>query len=151
MRNHLLEHALSYSALGWYVLPLRERGKEPFSKLAPQGFKSATTDPDKITEWWDAYPNLNVGIACAMSGLVVYDVDERNGGTMDGLATTLTIRTGDGFHLYYEAQDGIHYPGKLRQGVDIKFNGYVVAPPSIHPSGQIYRVVSADLQRRAAA
>ncbi len=149
--NKMLEYALSYIAEGWYILPLNPKGKEPFSQYARNGFKSATNNPDLAIQWWSAHPHLNIGIACAMSGLVVYDVDERNGGTIEGLSPTLTIRTGNGFHFYYEAKADAKYPGKLRQGVDIKFNGYVVAPPSIHPSGHIYRVVSADVKRGIAA
>ena len=86
-----------------------------------------------------------------MSGLVVFDVDERSGGTPQGFAPTLTVRTGNGFHFYYEVKDGATFPGKYRQGVDIKYNGYVVAPPSIHPSGLVYRVVSPSVKRRAVA
>jgi len=149
--NKMLEYALSYIAEGWYVLPLNPKGKEPFTKYAPHGFKSATNDPNLAIKWWSAHPDLNIGIACAKSGLVVFDVDERSGGTTQGLAPTLTIRTGNGFHFYYEAKADARFPGKLRQGVDIKFNGYVVAPPSIHPSGEIYRVVSPDVRRRVAA
>jgi len=32
------------------------------------------------------------------------------------------------------------FPGKWREGVDIKWNGYVVAAPSKHPSGSYYLV-----------
>lgn len=149
--NKTLEHALSYIAEGWYILPLKERDKIPYFPFAPQGYKSASNDPNDAIRWWGKEPNLNIGISCAISGLVVFDVDERSGGTPQGLAPTLTIRTGNGFHFYYQAKEGATYPGKYRQGVDIKFNGYVVAPPSIHPSGQIYRVVSPTMQRRAVA
>ena len=82
---------------------------------------------------------------------MVFDVDERSDGTTQGLPTTLTIRTGNGFHFYYDAKPDARFPGKLRQGVDIKFNGYVVAPPSVHPNGEIYRVISPDVRRRVAA
>ncbi|NDC49061.1 MAG: hypothetical protein EBZ61_08305 [Micrococcales bacterium] len=149
--NKILEHALSYIAQGWFVLPLQEKGKEPFFKFAPNGYKSATNDPNLAIKWWSARPNLNIGIACAPSGLVVFDVDERSGGTTQGLAPTLTVRTGNGYHFYYDTADDAHFPGKYRQGIDIKHNGYVVAPPSIHPSGHVYRVVSPTVKRRRAA
>ena len=150
MTTHL-EHALSYIAEGWYVLPLKKRDKVPYFPFAPHGYKSATNDTDVAIRWWKAEPDLNIGIACAMSGLVVFDVDERSGGTPQGFAPTLTVRTGNGFHFYYEAKDDATFPGKYRQGVDIKHNGYVVAPPSIHPSGEVYRVVSPTVKRRAVA
>lgn len=149
--NKILEHALSYIAEGWFVLPLQERSKEPFFKFAPQGYKSATNDPYLAIKWFEKNPHLNLGIACAMSRLVVFDVDHRSGGNPQGLAPTLTIQTGDGFHFYYDAKPGAKFPGKLRQGVDIKFNGYVVAPPSIHPNGSPYKVITQDVKRRVAA
>ncbi|NDE71961.1 MAG: hypothetical protein EB054_04580, partial [Actinobacteria bacterium] len=87
-------------------------------------------------------PLLNIGIACAPSNLVVFDVDYRNGGTTDGLELdTFTVATGDGLHLYYQAPVGATFGGKLRQGVDIKFNGYVVTAGSVHENGKFYEVV----------
>jgi hypothetical protein len=70
-----------------------------------------------------------------------FDVDYRNGGTTQGLDTnTFTVETGDGLHLYYQATAPT-YPGKLRDGVDIKFNGYVVTAGSLHENGKFYEVV----------
>ncbi|MBX9772381.1 MAG: DUF3987 domain-containing protein, partial [Candidatus Obscuribacterales bacterium] len=50
----------------------------------------------------------------------------------------------DGRHLIYlappEALNGeIVFKDKMCPGVDIKFRGYIVAPPSIHPNGKQYR------------
>jgi len=42
--------------------------------------------------------------------------------------------------IYYYASSEMSFPGKYREGVDIKWNGYVVAAPSVHPSGSIYQV-----------
>ena len=54
---------------------------------------------------------------------------------------TYTVQTGDGFHLYYKANTADSYRGKLIDGIDIKFKGYVAAAPSIHPSGARYTVI----------
>jgi hypothetical protein len=35
---------------------------------------------------------------------------------------------------------GLTPPGKLADGIDIKYRGYVVAPPSIHANGKAYKV-----------
>jgi hypothetical protein len=150
-RNEVLEHALAYTSLGWFVLPLTPKDKTPFTRLAPRGFKSASNDPRQALEWFGKRPHLNIGIACAMSGLVVFDVDFRNGGTIEDLNSTLIVKTGNGFHYYYEHTEGFKYPGKLRNGVDIKFNGYVVAAPSIHPSGAKYERFSELLPQRFAS
>ena len=86
--------------------------------------------------------NINIGIACQTSGLVVFDIDFRNGGeVLPEFTPTYTVQTGDGFHLYYKANATDQYRGKLIDGIDIKFKGYVAAAPSIHPSGARYTVI----------
>jgi hypothetical protein len=36
----------------------------------------------------------------------------------------------------------MQFKGKLMSGIDIKHKGYVVLPPSIHPSGTQYKIVN---------
>lgn len=140
------EIATAYAERGWYVLPCYPRQKVPFFPIAKRGYKSASNKPATVKKWFEKSPSLNIGIACAPSNLVVFDVDFRNGGTTDGLdLETFTVRTGDGLHLYYKAQEGVSYPGKLRDGVDIKFNGYVVTAGSLHENGKFYEVIK-DIQ-----
>jgi hypothetical protein len=85
--------ALAYATRGWPVLPLhsvqngrctcgaaacRSTGKHP---RTANGIKDATTDLEQIKQWWACWPEANIGIATgAASGLVVVDVDPRNGG-----------------------------------------------------------------------
>ena len=134
--------AIAYAMRGWKVLPVTPREKTPFFPIAKAGYKSATNNPAEVALWFRQEIELNFGIACAPSKLVVFDVDFRNGGDTQGLnLDTFTVRTGDGLHLYYKAS-GESFAGKLRQGVDIKFNGYVVAPTSIHPNGAMYEVIN---------
>ena len=52
-------------------------GKHPMSS---NGFKAATTDFAQISDWISAFPNCNLGVNLKDSGLVVIDVDPRNGG-----------------------------------------------------------------------
>jgi len=136
------EMAVSYAMRGWFVLPVYPNDKRPFFPLAPNGYKSASNDVATVEKWFASNPHLNIGIACAPSGLVVMDVDFRNGGTNQGLESqTFTVATGDGLHYYYSAPVGSHFAGKLRDGVDIKYNGYVVAGGSTHPNGKFYEVI----------
>jgi hypothetical protein len=134
--------AIAFAMRGWKVLPIAPKAKIPYFPLAKNGYKSATDDTEKIASWFRTEVQLNFGVACAPSKLVVFDVDYRNGGDVCGLnLDTFTVRTGNGLHLYYSVNDAT-FGGKLRQGVDIKFNGYVVAPTSIHPSGAVYEVTN---------
>ena len=133
-------YALSYALLGFHVLALQNKSKRPHSMLSKEGLYSASNDPTKVLSWFIKYPNINIGLACQPSGVVVFDVDLRNGGSTDGLLPTRTIKTGNGYHYYYKADPSMSFPGKFRQGIDIKWRGYVVAAPSIHPSGSTYEV-----------
>jgi hypothetical protein len=81
------------------------------------------------------------------AGLLVLDVDPRHGGDdsvadLPPLPPTREAATGGGGrHLYYRAGVKIRCSaGRLGPGLDVRGEGgYVVAPPSVHPSGQLYR------------
>lgn len=148
----LHDAALDYAARGWAVFPLKERDKVP---AVAGGFKVATTDEDEIDGAWEHRPALNVGIATgSMSGgLIVIDLDVHEERGEDGtdalwewerehgeLPETVSAKTGSGgVHLYYQANTPISSSVNTALGVDVRAEGgYVVAPPSVHPSGQPY-------------
>ncbi len=69
----MLQAALALAARWLHVFPCAARGKHP---AIENGFKSATTDPAVIGEWWRRNPDLNIGIAAgAISGIFVLDID----------------------------------------------------------------------------
>ncbi|MEU9406196.1 bifunctional DNA primase/polymerase [Streptomyces sp. NPDC048281] len=155
----MVEHALLY-AQRWSIIPLT--GKMPAIPRAHDpghpckgecgqhghGYHDATRDPDQIRAWWDRYPTAGIGLPCAPNGLAVIDIDPRNGGqtTLCQLeaehgplpGTLMQLTGGDGLHLVY-THPGTELPGKLGPGIDVKSNGYIVAAPSLHPSGTRYR------------
>lgn len=135
----MLYEALEYALKQWEIFPLVPRQKRP---LTAHGFEDATSNPEQIERWWRATPDANIGLRLP-EGTICIDVDPRNGGSLDALGElpeTLTARTGgDGWHLLfrYHGKPG----GKVRgvPGVDVKTRkGYIVAAPSIHPSGGRY-------------
>jgi len=165
--------ALEYARRGWWVLPLhtpapgggcscRNRdctnpGKHPRTR---NGLNDATVNLDRISSWWEMYPNANIGIACGPSGLVVVDVDPRHGGDEswrdvvsklgDHLRDTCIAQTGGGGeHYLYTCPpaetvtsfaNSDKFTGPLGAGVDVRAQGgYIVAPPSIHASGALYQ------------
>ena len=146
--NQRLVMAIRYASRGWAVLPCRPSGKEPAIR---GGFKAATTEKRAIVAAWTGQSAANVGIATgAMSGLVVLDVDPRNEGDASlaelerihgPLPITATVETGGGGrHFYFAAPEGAVRSGVLADGLDIKADGgYVIAPPSVHPDGGVYR------------
>jgi hypothetical protein len=93
----------------------------------------------------------NVGV-CTGEGLVVLDIDPRNGGMQTlaqyvyaygSLPDTWTVRTGSGgWHYYFKGQ----CKSFTLEGIDVQSTGkMVVAPPSVHASGNIYEwIISPD-------
>jgi len=159
----LSDAALTYARSGWFIIPLKPGSKSP---LTPHGVYDATTDEQQIQRWWSAQPNANIGLACGASGVVVIDIDPRNGAPADISAILEVLQIpvqepvlisqtgGNGYHLFFrlpsaEEQSIIEISRRgLPPGVDIKSeNGYVVLPPSIHPNGQLYRWVNATQPR----
>ena len=124
-------------------MPLKAKKKDPHFDLIKNAYLGATTDEALIEFWFDVDPTANIGIACITSGLVVFDVDFRNGGEiLEEFGETYTVQTGDGFHYYYQASPSLTFKGSLEAGIDIKHKGYVAAAPSIHPNGKIYTVIN---------
>ena len=127
-------------------MPLKPKMKDPHFDLIKGAYLGATTDKKLINFWFDVDPKANIGIACVTSGLLVLDVDFRNGGAyIDEMGETYTVKTGDGFHYYYQAPKNLNVRGMIETGIDVKYKGYVVAASSIHPNGHIYNVVN-DIQ-----
>jgi hypothetical protein len=134
--------AIDLADRGWSVMPLLPNSKEPHFDLCRRAYLSATTDKKLINFWFDFDANINLGIGCYQSGLVVFDIDYRNGGKLLSIfKPTYTVQTGDGLHLYYKANPTDVFKGKLIDGIDIKWKGYVATAPSIHPSGARYTVM----------
>lgn len=139
-----LAQARRYLDLGWSVIPLR-RDKRPY--LPWQTYQTRRPDPDELSSWWQRWPEANVGVVTGtVSGILVLDTDGPDGeAALAGrhLPPTPTARTGKGIHRYYR-HPGRHVPNAVRllNGVDLRADGgYVVAPPSVHPSGKHYEWV----------
>lgn len=124
--------------------------KHPIASLVPNGVENATTDPSLVREWWALWPDANIGIATGdISGVIVLDIDAQHGGALSltnleakngKLPETWTVHTGGGgLHLYFEYVEGIRNRVGVVPGIDIRSDkGYVVAPPSLHISGNRY-------------
>jgi len=137
----LLDYALRYADLGWYVIPVR-RDKKPVDGY---GLNSATKDPAVIRNIWAQHPNAGIAIACEKSGLVVLDIDPRNGGR-ESLAqleaeygviysAIASVTQSGGEHRVFKAEPGATYPGTLGAGLDVKHRGYILVEPSQGESG----------------
>jgi hypothetical protein len=142
--------ALAYLDRGWGVIPVESRGKRPL--LRWEEFQRRLPLPKEVREWFRRWPNANLGIVTGrISGLAVVDVDPRHGGA-EALAAlerayallpaTVEVQTGGGGrHLYFSSsRESLRSRVALAPGVDLRAEGgLVVAPPSIHASGGLYR------------
>jgi len=148
----LLEHALEYARHGWSVFPCN-LDKGPKTR---NGFHDASNDLEQIRKWWTRWPDASIGAPTGpVNGWWVLDVDKKPGGP-DGfvsladlekkygkLPSTMKQRTGGGGSQYFFKWNGraIHNSaGKVAAGVDVRGDGgYVILPPSPHPSGGFYK------------
>lgn len=143
--DDLCAEALALAACGWAVFPCLECGPRAKAPYTAHGHHEATTDPGQIRQWWSRWPRAMIG-APVPPGLLVLDLDPRNGGRLDALPplpVTLTAWSGrgdGGRHFYFTRPPGTFTSTRLPPGWDLKASGYCILPPSLHPAtGQPYR------------
>jgi putative DNA primase/helicase len=158
--NQKLEYALTYAYFGFPVFPVhsptndggcscgklncKSIGKHPITK---NGFKDATTDEQQIRKWWDEWPNANIGMPMGReTGLFALDIDEGGEDELKKhpqLPHSIQSRTGSGGrHIFFFIPRHKEIKNRTRflPGLDIRGeDGYVVVPPSIHESGEMYK------------
>jgi hypothetical protein len=105
--------ALDLAALGWHILPLSPASKRPLGNCGAcrprhglaahlahacpclaaggwcHGVRAATTDPARITTWWQRESRAVPGVAAGPSGLVLVDIDAHTDQLPPRLATGL--------------------------------------------------------------
>jgi hypothetical protein len=143
----MIAPALKWAARGLPVFPLLPKSKIPYA--GTRGFKDATRDESSIREWWTEKPRSNIGISTG-DGFFVVDLDGPDAqqwfvksiGRHGGYDPTLVTKTARGWHLFFWAPVDIpNSTSLLAPHVDVRGNGgYVVAAPSIHPSGIKYKL-----------
>jgi hypothetical protein len=134
--------AISLARFGWPVFPCQPGGKAPCTL---NGVKGATTDLKQVEQWWNSWPNANVGLATGGAGPGVLDFDYnkpkylpaaeayeilKTAGLLNGVGPIVRTRSG-GWHLYFkggEAHNSAHIQG---YSVDYRgVGGYVITAPS---------------------
>lgn len=137
-------------------------GKHPLSR---HGLHDATVDPFEIESAWRRWPRANVGLVTGV-GFDALDMDyavnpetsevvkngaielddyvDRHGFQWDGIdfETLPMQRTGSGGMQWLFAPAGTRNRAGMLPGIDWRGeDGYIVAPPSLHPCGKHYEWV----------
>lgn len=139
----------AYLDRGWYLFPINLKTKSPCIK---DNLNRASNDLEQTRKWASEFPACGWAVSLAKSGLVCVDVDTRKGGMeawqeMIGEhnePVTLKQKTGsDGLHYVFEADSGYGYTSKIRDGIDVKHNGYILLCPTKNlKTGKSYRWLS---------
>jgi replicative DNA helicase len=153
------EIALSYLRKGWAVIPIKSPSmvnsnmdQKEFIRqckiplISWKEFQDRLPTIQEVAEWFDKWPDANIGIVTGKkSNLVVFDLDSDGAveyaDNQGGFPETVKVKTGKGYHVYLQYPDFEVRGSVKQQGLDIDIRadgGYVVAPPSIHGSGNVY-------------
>lgn len=155
-----LDYAQLFTSLGIAVIPLKHRSKEPESVLMGgtwEQYRHELPTVSKVNQWlgsdWQNY-----GVVAGWENLVIIDIDDpetlivwmdyyktyvEKYNVLDGVP--FMVRTSRGAHIYVKSPNAGKANRKLR-GIDVKYNGYVVGPMSIHPSGVTYLPQNTEYQ-----
>jgi len=152
--NLILQAALEYVRLGFYLLPLQPRSKEPYFALLPRVKGEAKwkplsehpADEAEVRRWFEYDPECNIGILCStpftVGGtrgyLVAADFDRPAPWGRYPLGTAPRFSGKRGPNVLYLSEKPLRCCAFTYGDIKGK-GGYVVVPPSIHPDGPIYQ------------
>lgn len=137
-----------YRKLGFSIIPLRFKSKEPLIQWLE--FQERKPTDDELKRWF-SNGSVNVAVVCgSISGNpAVLDFDSLDafqrffGKTPEELAEeTLVVKTARGYHVYFRSAKALRTFKIPELNMEVKGDGsYVAAPPSIHPSGSTYEFI----------
>lgn len=150
--------ARRWRAMGQSVIPIKYKDKRP-DLFQWEPYKETLPTDTELVNWFSTGDH-NIGIITGVNNLVVLDFDDEqtyakfvlyseklsNKKRFD-IHVTYKVRSARGWHIYFY----LPYPQRNLhvKGLDIKGKwGYVLTPPSVHPSGVRY---SADNPRATIA
>jgi Trp operon repressor len=135
----LIREAIALRRLGWGVLPLKPASKVPL--VSWRELQRRRLEEHEIISLFERHPDANIGVVTGrVSQLLVLDCDAPEIVQRLGVSETPIAETARGRHYYFELpKANIRSVAGIAEGLDIRAEGgYVVAPPSVHPSGKRY-------------
>jgi len=138
--TRVLSAALDWHDAGYTPIPCLPRSKR--AAIRWQRWQDQRPPRWQVRTWFWGYQCRNLAVLCGVAGLVVLDFDKRpeyfRWRRRCGIETFTTC-TARGFHVYVRA-DNLPARSFALDGIDVKTTGYVLAPPSTHPTGVSYEV-----------
>lgn len=125
------------------IIPIAKGSKKPLVYWKP--YQEECPSSEEITQWKANFPGCNWAVVTGkISGVAVLDCDSQEAYDFaqgKGFPAAPTVKTGRGYHIYFKHKDGIRGLQSVAGRKDIQLKsdgGYVLIPPSIHPSGAAY-------------
>lgn len=137
-------------AAGVNVIPVLPGSKKPACRWKGlQSTRLAELEPERVdrylNRWWSTGQHGLAAVTGEISGIVAVDVDDDAARELVertcGWPRTVTVKTAKGWHLWFVHPGGERSNGAHRSGVGLDIRGdggFVVVPPSVHPSGVEY-------------
>jgi hypothetical protein len=134
--NVFRDAALDYLGMGYHPIPVEPRGKRPLTSWAY--YQDVAPTPEQIHEWWTRWPDANIALVL---GRGTFAVDCDTAEAWDAVKQHIPpdaplSKTAKGYHALLAGT----VPDRVgaAPGVDIRGVGYIVASPSVHPTGHVY-------------
>lgn len=143
--NSPIQVARAYlNTLKWSIIPVEPKTKKPL--VAWEKYQREFATVADLEHWFGGKTWEQVGLGVVtgrLSNIVVVDIDDTTGNQY-GYSSPLAARTGrGGLHLYYRWDRIVGNKVKMfGNPVDLRGDGgFIVLPPSVHPSGNRYQWV----------
>lgn len=135
-----LSEALELADHNLSIIPIKSKEKYPaIDSWKP--YQQERASKETLERWFANTDNANIGVITGkVSNVVVLDIDNVSGIKPEHvLPDTPTVKTNRGYHYYFK-HPGFDFSSFKIMGLgEVQSDGkYVVAPPSIHPSGVKY-------------
>lgn len=154
MNSYAIPPALAYLDAGLSVIPVARRSKRPLVRWSE--YQQTPPTGETVRGWLRQFRGCNwaVILGAVSGGLLALDFDaagdyHRWAATWPDVAQAApTAGTARGRHVYLVGPAGQRTASMGNYAGEVKgAGGYVLLPPSVHPSGAVYRWLHGDLSR----
>ena len=127
MNEKLLQQAISLVDKKISVIPV---GKNKIPLISWKEFQSRYATHEEIKNWFEKYPDAQLGIVTGkISCLSVVDVEFGGDTSFLPQNTTIVATGGLGYHYYYQYCPGLQNKARIRELIDVRSEGGMVVAP----------------------